>query len=83
MILLGSGCRLQTCRGLAAQWFNSTLRTKICTTHLASRTNTTWYLNRLELLCVVEVRCITLFIGLYPVLQHCHEGVRQYNRMIQ
>ena len=27
MILLGSGCRLQTCRGLAAQWFDSTLRT--------------------------------------------------------
>ena len=28
MILPGGGCRLQTCRGLAAQWFDSTLRTK-------------------------------------------------------
>ena len=27
MILPGGGCRLQTCRGLAAQWFDSTLRT--------------------------------------------------------
>ena len=25
--LPGGGCRLQTCRGLAAQWFDSTLRT--------------------------------------------------------
>ena len=27
MTLPGGGCRLQTCRGLAAQWFDSTLRT--------------------------------------------------------
>ena len=27
MIPPGGGCRLQTCRGLAAQWFDSTLRT--------------------------------------------------------
>ncbi len=27
MILPGGGCRLQTCRGLAAQWSDSTLRT--------------------------------------------------------
>ena len=29
MILPGGGCRLQTCRGLAAQWFDFTLRTFI------------------------------------------------------
>ena len=27
MILPGGECRLQTCRGLASQWFDSTLRT--------------------------------------------------------
>jgi len=28
MILPGGGCRLQPCRVLAAQWFDSTLRTR-------------------------------------------------------
>ena len=33
MILPGGGCRLQTCRGLAAQWFDSTLRTSVDVFH--------------------------------------------------